>query len=114
MAAEARRMRGFTLALAPALALCAGGLVAAPALAQEIGMSPLSALQQSLHLNAQQEAAWKVYRQQAGAPQQAQGRRQAAAKMLPKLTAPQRMDLIEAEMRQEMVDLQKQSQALKT
>ncbi len=33
--------------------------------------------------------------------------------MFPNLSAPQRMDLIEAEMKQELVDLQQQSQALK-
>ena len=34
--------------------------------------------------------------------------------MFPTLSAPQRMDLVEAEMRQELLDLQAQSQALKT
>jgi hypothetical protein len=96
-----------------ALALCAAGLLAAPAWGQAVGMSPISTLQQNLHLTPQQQPAWKAYREQAAQPDKAQGRRSAAAKMFPTLTAPQRMDLIEAEMRQELADLQHQSEALK-
>ena len=34
--------------------------------------------------------------------------------MFPNLDAPQRMDLVEAEMKQELLDLQRQSEALKS
>ncbi len=94
-------------------ALCAGGLVTLPAWGQSIGLPPIAALHQNLRLTAQQEPAWKAYRDAASVPEKAQGRRRAAAKMFPTLTAPQRIDLIEAEMRQELADLQQQSKALK-
>jgi hypothetical protein len=90
-----------------------GGLLSAPAYAQTIGASPVTALHQSLHLTPQQEPAWKAYRDAAAVPAKAQGRRQAASKMFPSLTSPQRMDLIDAEMRQEMQDFKAQSEALK-
>jgi hypothetical protein len=96
------------------LALCAGGgLLAAPAWSQTIGQSAIGTLHQSLQLTPQQEVAWKAYRDEAAVPEKAQERRRAAAKMFPTLTAPQRMDLVEAEMRQELLDLQRQSHALK-
>jgi uncharacterized tellurite resistance protein B-like protein len=96
-----------------AMGLCAAFIAATPALSQTEGVAPINTLHQALHLAPEQEAAWKVYRAQAAAPSLAQGRRQAAAQMFPNLSAPQRMDLIEAEMKQELADLQRQSQALK-
>ena len=99
------------------LALFAGGVTAVPGSAQIMGppsdASPINALHQNLRLTAQQEAAWKAYRDEASVPEKAQARRRAAARMFQTLSAPQRMDLVEAEMRQELVDLQRQSHALK-
>jgi hypothetical protein len=97
-----------------ALGLCAALIGAAtPALSQTVGLPPIDALHQALHLSPVQEGAWKAYRAEASAPTRAQDRRRAASLMFPNLSAPQRMDLIEAEMKQELADLQKQSQALK-
>lgn len=84
-----------------------------PAWGQNIGLSPITALHQALHLSPQQEPAWKAYRAQAEPPTKAQDRRRVAAQMFPSLNAPQRMDLVEAELKQELADLQRQSQVLK-
>jgi hypothetical protein len=92
------------------VALC----VAAPAWSQNVAANPFDTLHQALHLTSAQEAAWKVYRAQATAPTGAQERRKAAAGMFTTLNAPQRMDLVEAEMKQDLLDLQHQSQVLKT
>jgi hypothetical protein len=94
------------------LALCAGAMVS-PAWGQVVGAMPIETLHQDLHLNPQQETAWKAYRDEASVPEKAQERRRAASSMFPNLTAPHRMDLIEAELRQELLDLQRQSRALK-
>jgi hypothetical protein len=91
------------------VALC----VAAPAWSQNVAANPFDTLHQALHLTTAQEAAWKVYRAQATAPNGAQERRKAAAGMFTTLNAPQRMDLVEAEMKQDLLDLQHQSQVLK-
>ncbi len=97
-----------------AIGLCAALMAAAPpALSQTVGLPPISALHQALHLSPQQEEAWKAYRAEASAPSRAQDRRRAASLMFPNLSAPQRMDLIEAEMKQELADLQRQTLALK-
>jgi hypothetical protein len=70
-------------------------------------------LHDALHLSAQQEPAWQAYSTQMAATDQARVRQQAGARMMPSLDAPHRMDLIEAEMRQELVDLQSRAEALK-
>lgn len=92
------------------MALCA----AAPAWSQNVSVNPLDALHQALHLTPAQETAWKAYRAQSTAPNGAQDRRKAAGAMFNTLNAPQRMDLVEAEMKQDLLDLQHQSQILKT
>ncbi len=86
---------------------------APPAWSQNIGASPLTTLHQQLQLSPAQEIAWKAYRAEASAPTATQDRRRAAATMFPHLSSPQRMDLVEAEMKQELLDLERQSQALK-
>ena len=101
------------LRLILAAGLCVGTLFASPVWSQTIGVPPLAALHLALHLNGQQETAWKAYRDEASAPIRTQERRRAAAQLFPSLSAPQRMDLVEAEMRQELLDLQNQSRALK-
>lgn len=67
----------------------------------------------ALHLAPSQETAWQQYRSQSDVPDRAQERRRSASTLFPTLDAPHRMDLVEAEMRQELADLQRQSQALK-
>ena len=104
---------GMALAL---LALCG------PASAQQVygpsggNSSPDAAmkdLHDALHLTPQQESAWQSYNDQIALTAQARVRQQAGARMLPSLDAPHRMDLIEAEMRQELADLRNRAQALK-
>jgi hypothetical protein len=105
---EAVGIRFGFVAVAAAIALVA---VAAPA--QSIGATPIEQLHQALHLTPSQEGAWQLYRSAADIPDKAQARRRSASVMFRTLDAPHRMDLVEAEMRQELADLQRQSQALK-
>jgi hypothetical protein len=93
--------------------LCANILTSSPASAQSESIAALSSLHQALRLDPSQEKAWQAYRAEASIPTVAQDRRRAAAELFPTLTAPQRMDLVEAEMRQELTDLRRQSVALK-
>lgn len=86
---------------------------ASPSWGQNDSAAPLNALHQALHLSPQQEGAWQMYRAHAATPGPAQDRRRAAAQMFPQLTAPQRLDLIAAEMKQELVDLDQQARALR-
>ncbi len=80
---------------------------------QDNGAQAIEALHLALRLSPAQETAWRAYRSAADLPNQAQQRRSAAAGLFRTLDAPHRMDLVEAEMRQELADLQRQSQALK-
>jgi|SRR5579872_3281973 len=92
---------GFWLTLAPG----------ASALAQP--MPDVSELHEALRLTPAQQDAWSAYAASLGAPAAAQQRRAAAVAMMPTLPAPRRIDLMEAEMRQELADLHQQGQALK-
>lgn len=85
---------------------------APPAWAQNAGDSATNALHRALHLTPSQEADWRTYQAQSSAPNPAQDRRRAAAQMFPNLTAPQRLDLVAAEMKQELADLQQQAHVL--
>jgi hypothetical protein len=77
------------------------------------GSSQIDQLHQALHLQPMQESAWQLYRSAADVPDKAQARRRSASGLFRTLDAPRRMDLVEAEMRQELDDLQRQSHALK-
>ena len=92
------------------LGLCAALAAAGAAHAQPPN---LSALHDALHLSAAQEAGWNTYKAAVSVPAQAQQRRRSAASLFPTLTAPRRMDLIEAEMQQDLADIHRQAQALK-
>ena len=83
------------------------------AFAQAEGNSPdIELMHKALSLNDKQEAAWKAYRAEAVSPDAAQSRRMEAAKSFAKLTSPQRMHLVEAEVKIELSELQRQEQAL--
>lgn len=73
----------------------------------------LKSLHDALHLTSSQEPAWTAYQASVMQPQ-AQQRRRAAALLFPNLTAPRRVDLVEAEMQQDLADLRRQGAALKT
>ncbi len=91
----------------------AGLMFAAHAQAQTTQQSPVEVLHQALQLTPSQEGAWQVYRSASDIPEQAQARRRAASGLFRTLDSPHRMDLVEAEMQQELIDLQRQSRALK-
>ena len=96
-------------ALAAGLALTLG---AGPVQAQTVGLSQVEQLHQALHLTPAQEGAWQLYRSASDVPDKAQARRRAASSMFRTLDAPHRMALVESEMRQELADLQHQTQVL--
>jgi hypothetical protein len=93
-----------------AVGLIAGLAAAGAAHGQEPN---LKALHDALHLSADQEAAWSDYKSAATPTPQAQQRRRAAARLFPTLTAPRRIDLVEAEMQEDLADLHRQGEALK-
>jgi hypothetical protein len=93
------------------LGLLAGLALAVPAWAQQ--QPNLTALHNALHLTAEQEGAWSAYKAAVVPSQSAQNRRRAAAQLFPTLPAPRRIDLVEAEMQQDLADLRRQAQALK-
>lgn len=96
------------------LVLGAAMTFAAPAWSQSVDVTPVQKLHDYLRLTPQQEVGWQAYRAQAEMPNHAQERRRSAAGLFPTLSAPQRMELMEAEMKQEMADLHQQAQALRS
>lgn len=95
--------------LVPALVwLCVPGL----ALAQREA-NPLDTLHQALHLAPAQESAWAIYRGSADSAARAGDRRRAAQTLFARLDSPHRVDLIAAEMRAELADLEREGQAVK-
>jgi hypothetical protein len=74
----------------------------------------LTALHDALHLTPAQESAWTTYQALITPPAQAAARHRAAAMLFPTLSAPRRIDLVEAEMQQDLADVHRQAQALKT
>ncbi len=98
----------------PAILLIAA-VLAAPALAQVPSTDQeFIVLHDALHLSATPEAAWIAYRGAAPSPAATDQRRQAVSRMIPTLISPRRIDLIEAEMRQQLLELQRQTAALQT
>ena len=89
------------------------GLALAGAAAAQQGPN-LTALHDALHLTASQESAWSAYKASVAPQAGADQRRRAAARLFPTLPAPRRIDLVEAEMRQDLEDLHRQAEALKT
>ena len=74
----------------------------------------LTQLHDALHLSPEQEPAWQAYRASGVRAEEGQARYQSALQMLPTLDSPHRMDLLEAEMRQELADLHGQAQIVKS
>ena len=99
-------LRGFLTGLGLVAALGFAGA----AQAQTTG---LSGLHDALHLNPSQEAAWNAYKAAMPQPAEARARHHAAAMLFPTLPAPRRIDLVEAEMRQDLADLRHEGDALK-
>ena len=104
-------MVGIVKRSALGLSLCAIGM--SPAFSQMNNAQTLKTLHKLLHLDALQEPAWDAYSAAMSARNDVQARRRAAASLMPTLPAPRRMDLIEAEMHQELDEFNGQSKALK-
>jgi hypothetical protein len=93
------------------LGLCAGLAFATAARSQAPN---LTALHDALHLTPAQESAWSTYQALIPAPADAQSRHQAAASLFRTLPAPRRIDLVQAEMEQDLADVHRQALALKS
>ena len=77
------------------------------------GGGDLSALHDALHLSAAQEDAWRGYRAAIAPDPQAEARHRAASMMMGTLTTPRRVDLIDAEMEQDLTIVHRQGEAVK-
>ena len=89
------------------------GLAVAAAAAQAQQPPNLNALHDALHLRIGQESAWAAYKASVAPSPQAQQRRRAAAMLFPTITAPRRIDLVQAEMQRDLEDFRRQADALK-
>ena len=77
------------------------------------GAPDLSALHDALHLTAPQEDGWRAYRAAITPDPQAAARHRQAQMMLSTLPTPRRVDLIDAEMQEDLATLNHQGQAVK-
>ena len=99
---------GFTAALLlPALAL-----TAAPGSAMAEAHDATE-LHSALTLSADQEPAWQTYQQALAPNSSAQSRHRSAEMMMPTLTTPRRIDLIEANMQADFDLMHRQGEATK-
>ncbi len=73
----------------------------------------LSSLHDALHLSAAQEDAWRAYRAAITPDPQAEARHRSAAMMMTTLTTPRRVDLVDAEMEQDLMLVRRQGEAVK-
>ncbi len=90
--------------------LCASLALASGAVAQTA--PDTTQLHDALHLSSGQESAWKAYTAAIAPNSAADARQQATEQMLPKLTTPRRIALLNADMAQNLADLQKRGQAV--
>ncbi len=72
----------------------------------------LTQLHDSLHLNAEQDTAWRSYVAAIESNQQGSTRRRATQQLLPQLTTPRRIALIDATMEQDLTDLHRDGEAV--
>lgn len=108
-------MRKNMLVVLSVLSLSAAGAALAQGPSEE-GPSPqqqLSQLHDALRLSQQQEPAWRAYEAALRPDPAMESRRRSAAEMMPKLTTPRRVDLINAEMEQDMAAVRRQGEAVK-
>ena len=93
--------------------LCSLALLGMASAARAQGVTA-SELHDALHLSPTQEMAWRGY-QAAITPDPAlRARRRSAQLLLPNLSTPRRIDLIDAEMEADLSSLHKQGEAVKT
>ncbi len=74
----------------------------------------LTHLHDALHLTASQEQAWGAYTTAIAQDPQSAARRQATQRLLPQLSTPRRIALIDATMAQDMADFRHQGEAVTT
>lgn len=91
--------------------LCLGLLLGGTAMGQTAS-SVLDKLHADLRLTPDQESAWKQYVQAMNDGGQMRARRLAAEQMLPQLTTPRRLALMDATMTQELADFHRQTAAI--
>ncbi len=98
-----------------AVALVGAGVGVGPAAAQQQASAPkLAALHDALRLTPAQEDAWRAYQAAIAPDPAAQARHQAAISMMASLPTPRRVDLIDAEMQQNVQTIRRQGEAVKT
>jgi hypothetical protein len=93
------------------LSLCLALGAAMGAAAQNAPQS-LTQLHDALHLRPDQEAAWRDYTTAIGPDAQMTARRRATQQLLPQLTTPRRIALIQATMDQDIADFRRQGDAI--
>ena len=100
--------------LRPVIGLCLGLLLTLPAIAETPPPATpgLMRLHDALHLTADQEPAWTAYTAAISLNATAQRRHQATEQLLPQLTTPRRIALIEATMDADRADLHRQGLAV--
>jgi protein CpxP len=97
------------------LGVCLSLAVASGALAQtSTAAERLDRLHNSLNLSAAEEPAWRDYVAAVAGNPEAAARRQATQELLPKLSTPRRIALIDATMDQDVADLHRQGAAVLT
>jgi hypothetical protein len=94
-------------------AFCLWLVIATSASAQD-GQAQLARLKQALHLSAQQTDAWNAYQTAMAPDPQAQARDAAAQRMLPQLTTPRRVALIQAVMQDRLSEFRRRSAGVVT
>jgi hypothetical protein len=98
-------MRLKILMIAAVFASLAGAACADP-------MSP-DEIHAALHLTPTQEPAWRAYQSALAADPSARARQQATQMLLPTLSTPRRIDLINAQMEADMAAMRRQGEAVK-
>jgi hypothetical protein len=96
-----------SLCLALGLVLAQAGGAAA-----QTAPTRLTQLHDALHLSADQEAAWQAYAAAVQPDPMTQARHRAAERLIPSLTTPRRIALVDATMSQDISDFRRQSQAV--
>jgi hypothetical protein len=91
--------------------ICVALSLASAAAGQEVS-ARLSQLHDALHLIAEQEEAWRDYVAAVGPNAQMEARHHATEQLLPQLTTPRRIALIDATMAQDSADFHRQSETI--
>jgi hypothetical protein len=108
-----RSSRNVLAAAAGAILLLASGAALAQSPPEGPPQPDLSRLHDALRLGPAQEAAWKAYAAAITPDPQLEARRRGAAAMMKSLPTPRRIDLVDAEMQEEMAAMRRQGQAVK-